>query len=66
MPPLPRAICPICHRSVPLRVDGEFREHRAEGGGREHHASDRKCMGSGKTRTELAEAGFDPTGAGND
>lgn len=28
MPPLPRAVCPVCEKSVALRVGGVFREHR--------------------------------------
>jgi hypothetical protein len=44
---LPRSVCPVCKRDVPVRVTGELREHTNE-------VSDgtkwtpRKCPGSGQ------------------
>lgn len=51
MPPLPRGICPVCGRLVPLRrtrVDGDraFREHNTLD-------PQTKCPGSGKTELEI-------------
>jgi protein gp37 len=31
MAPLPRALCPVCHASIPVRRNGALREHRDHG-----------------------------------
>jgi len=42
MTPLPRRTCSTCGRSVPVRVNGDLREHFKPG------SNFRKCSGSGK------------------
>ncbi|HEX7246438.1 MAG TPA: hypothetical protein VF245_12835 [Solirubrobacterales bacterium] len=46
--PLPRDTCPLCGKSVPVRVNGALREHTDESG--------EKCAGSGNSVAELEEA----------
>lgn len=47
MPKLPRAECHVCHKSVPVRRDGELREHRTLG---------QLCAGSGRRARNLSVA----------
>jgi hypothetical protein len=60
MPPLPRAICPVCHGSVALRRGGELREHqdhRHELYGVGRGAAVPSCPGSGRRPAEASRAG---------
>ena len=53
MPPLPRGICPICHREAALRSDGQLREHRdMRIRGFKHYPV---CIGSGKPADPIVD-----------
>jgi hypothetical protein len=45
MPSLPKEQCPVCRRQVPVRVNGDLREHTVAAGGK-------RCPGSGSTPAE--------------
>lgn len=47
---LPRAICPLCYREVPVRVNGSFREHRLWDGG--------LCPAAGRHPDEIPSAEY--------
>ena len=47
MPPLPRAECPVCGRSVPQRVNGALREHLPDKSENRQNWTTRWCDGSG-------------------
>lgn len=52
---LPRALCPVCRRTVPLRTNGEIREHRF------NPRKAKLCKASGKTvpvATTFQKPGF--------
>jgi len=52
MPKLPRGTCQVCERSVPVRRNGDAREHRAS----KHKGASWKCAGSGYlVKEELAK-----------
>lgn len=64
MPPLPKATCPVCTKTVALRVTGQLREHhiyRAQRDQRpgEHLGRMKLCPGSGMSgyRRREIEAG---------
>ena len=44
MTPLPRGECPVCHKQVPVRVNGTTREHTDN----DYQPLGGKCPGSGQ------------------
>jgi len=53
MPALPRGTCSVCRRSVPVRVNGDAREHRPSSNWRDQAKT---CAGSGKPTSSASSS----------